>query len=101
MRVLRALWMRLLRLLGATRADGDFDSELASHIELHTEDGVRAGLSREEARRQAMIRLGGAEQMRQTYRERRTLPSIEAALRDVRSALRKLSSAPGFACAAV
>ena len=49
----------------------DFDAELESHVAMHTEDGIRAGLAPEEARRQALIRLGGAEQTRQAYRERR------------------------------
>ena len=52
------------------------------------EEGVRAGLSEEEARRQALIRLGGAEQTRQAYRDRATLPWLESFLRDVRYALR-------------
>ncbi len=43
MRRLRALWMRI-RQMG--RKQHDFDAELESHIALHTEDGIRAGLSR-------------------------------------------------------
>jgi ribulose bisphosphate carboxylase small subunit len=61
MRKLRALWMRLCGLFGARRED-DFAAELESHVAMHTEDGIRAGLSPEEARRQALVRLGGVEQ---------------------------------------
>lgn len=71
MRRLRALWMRLMR---AGRANTEFETELESHLGMHIDDGVRAGLSQEEARRQALIRLGGAEQARQAYRERKLLP---------------------------
>ena len=79
----------------------DFDAELESHINLHTDEGVRAGLSVEEARRQALIRLGGAEQTRQAYRERKTLPLIEGVAQDVRFALRQMRKAPGFTLTAV
>ena len=88
MHKLRALWMRFVGVLTARRAKDDFEDELAYHIELHIRDGERAGLSRAEARRQALIRLGGAEQAREAYRERNTLPWLESLLRDVRYALR-------------
>jgi hypothetical protein len=55
-RKLRALWIRLRGLFGARRSDEDFAAELESHVAMHTDDGIRAGLSPEEARRQALIR---------------------------------------------
>jgi predicted permease len=94
MRKLRALWIRLRGMVGAQR--DDFAAELESHIAMHTDDGIRAGLSPEEARRQALIRLGGAEQTRQAYRERRTLPGLESVFRDVRYALRGFRRSPVF-----
>jgi predicted permease len=95
---LHALWMRARHLL---QMHDDFDAELESHLALHTEDGVRAGLSRDEARRQALIKLGGVEQTRQAYRERRTLPWIESLLRDLRYALRTLAKHPGVTATAI
>ena len=88
MRKLRAMWLRIFH-ARPTRAD--FDAELESHVAMHTEDGVRAGLSPEEARRRALIRLGGAEQTRQAYRERRGLPWLEGCGRDLRYAVRSLA----------
>ena len=83
MQKLRALWMRLRGLTHAGQAaEEDFAAELESHVAMHTEDGVRAGLTLEEARRQALIKLGGAEQTRQAYRERRTLPWVCAGVRE-------------------
>ena len=62
---------------------------------------MRAGLSRDEARRQALVRLGGAEQARQAYRERRTLPGLENLLRDLRYAIRTLGKHRGATAIAV
>lgn len=98
MRQLRAFWMRLF---GSGNAQADIDAELSSHIALHTEDGIRAGLSPEEARRQALIRLGGEEQVRQAYRDRATLPPVEGVLQDVHFAFRQMRKAPGFTITAV
>ena len=96
MRKLRAFWMRFVGMLTARRAKDEFEDELASHIELHIRDGERAGLSEAEARRQALIRLGGAEQARQAYRDRTTLPWLENLLRDVRYAMRGFRRNSGF-----
>jgi predicted permease len=101
MRKLRALWMRLCGLLREPQGDLDFEAELASHLAMHIDDGIRAGLSSEEARRQALIRLGGAEQARQAYRERRGLPWLETLVRDLAYSLRRLVRCPAVTAIAV
>jgi putative ABC transport system permease protein len=101
MRRLHALWMRLRGLFETVRAEDDFSVELEGHITEHTRDGVLAGLSEDEARRQALLRLGGAEQARQAHRDRATLPALENVVRDVRYALRGFRRNPVFAITAV
>ena len=98
---IRALWLRLRGMVDGEPANADFADELESHLAMHTEEGIRAGLSPEEARRQALMRLGGAEQTRQAYRERVTLPRLENILRDVNFALRQMRRKPGFTITAV
>jgi predicted permease len=96
----RAFWLRV-RGVFVRRTAVEFDAELESHIAMHVEARMRAGASREEARREALMRLGGAEQARQAYRERATLPPLESFLQDVRFALRQMRRAPGFTMTAV
>jgi predicted permease len=97
----RAFWIRFVSLFSTRKDDGDLDAELASHIDLHTADGVRAGLTPEQARRQALVRLGGVEQTRQAVRERRSLPWLESLLRDFGYALRTLGKHRGATAVAI
>jgi len=101
MRTLRAFAIRLRGLFRAKPSAADFAAEIESHVALHTEDGIRAGLTPVEARRQALIRLGGAEQARQAHRERRTLPWLEDLLHDLRYGLRMMARNPSFTAVAV
>ncbi len=99
MREFRAFWLRVLGLLNNRHAN-EFDAELESHVAMHVEDGMRAGLTREEARRRALIRLGGAEQTRQAWRERQRVPQLERVWQDARFGLRVLAKSPGFTATA-
>ncbi len=101
MKQLRAFWLRLRGMMSGDPQNQEFAAELESHLAMHTEEGMCAGLSAEEARRRALMKLGGAEQTRQAYRERVTLPRLENILRDVNFALRQMRRKPGFTITAV
>jgi predicted permease len=90
MRTLKSFAKRLRGLFQSHRAEDDFKAELDAHIAFDVDAGIRAGLSEAEARRQALIRPGGAEQTRQAHRERRTLPWLESLLRDLAYGIRTL-----------
>jgi predicted permease len=95
------MWVRLLGMVKRTRTEEEFSAELESHLALHVEDGIRAGLSTSEARRQAQIKLGGAEQALQVHRDGRGVLWLENFVQDVRHGLRTLRRSPGFTITAV
>lgn len=101
MRKLRALWLRFRALVGGRDSDQDLADELESVAQMHVDDNLRAGMTPEEARRQALIRLGGMEQVRQSVRDQTGLPSLEGFGRDLRHAARVLLRTPSFTTVAM
>jgi macrolide transport system ATP-binding/permease protein len=101
MRRLRAAVFRLIGLVTRGRRERAFDDELDSHLQMHIDDNLRAGMSPEEARRRALLKLGGVESTRQAYRERSSVPFLEHLWQDLRFALRQLSKTPGVTATAI
>ena len=101
MRWLRALFVRLGGLFHKEPRERELADEMESHLQLHIEDNLRVGMSPAQARREAIMKLGGVEQTKENYRERRGLPILETTLQDCRYAFRLLRKNPGFALVAV
>jgi len=98
---MRRLLSRLIATFVQARRERDLSAELESHLRAHIDDNVRAGMTLDEARRHALLRLGGVEQTAVNYREQRGLPMLENTARELRHALTRLMRSPGFTGATV
>jgi predicted permease len=101
MRTLRAWLLRFRGLFNKPQRDRELSAELDSHLRNNIEDNLRAGMTPEEARRQALIKLGGVEQTKENYRDRRGIPWFESLLQDLRYTFRTLRKDRAFAIFAI
>jgi macrolide transport system ATP-binding/permease protein len=101
MRKLRAWLLRIAGLARREQRERTLAAEIDSHIAMHVEDKMRAGLTAGQARRDAILQLGGLESTKQAYRDRSTIPLLEALFRDLRFAVRQLRKNSGFAFTAI
>jgi predicted permease len=92
---------RLRGLFSKQKGENELTDEIQSHIEMQIEDLVRQGMSPEEARYVALRKFGGVDQVKETYRDQRTLSWIETFFRDLRYGLRMLRRSPGMTAVAI
>ena len=101
MRRLRRFLIRLTTSATRRHDEGRLREELDDHLARQTDDNMRAGLPAAEARRQAVLKFGAVEAIKEDYRDQQGLPFVEHLLQDVRIALRRMRQAPGFTAAAI
>jgi predicted permease len=101
MKSLQRFFARLSNLAAGSRADRRWREEMEEHLAQQTADNLRAGMSAAEAHRQAVLKFGAVEAIREEYHSELSLPFIETQLQDLRYALRQLAASPGFASIAI
>jgi len=94
MKSLRALIVRLCNLFRRKQQDREFAEEMESHLAMHIEDNLHSGMSPEEARRNALIKLGGLDRTIEEHRDRRGFQWIADLQRNFRYAFRRLTKSP-------
>ena len=101
MSLLRLLLARVRALGRSARADGDLDDELRAYVEERAASYERQGLAPADAKRAALVEVGGVEQVKERVRDVRVGSAVEAGARDARYAARVLRRSPGYALAVI
>jgi macrolide transport system ATP-binding/permease protein len=101
MRRLRAWMLRLQGLWPNSKRERELADELEGHLQLHIDDNLRSGMPPDQARREAIVKLGGIEATKEACRDRSSLPFLENVLQDLRFAIRQLGKNPGFTFTAI
>ena len=95
----RALgWLaRLLSPVRRLRTNEEIAEELETHLALHIDDKMHAGMTREQAHSDAWRKLGGVARTTDEYRDQRGVPMIDTLSTDLTYGVRRLRKSPGFA----
>ena len=101
MSALRRALARMFSFLRKPSLDDDLEAEIAAHIELATQQNIERGLTPIEARRQALVRFGGMDLVKDQHREARGLMKLDILFQDFKYTVRSLCRDRGFTIIAV
>jgi putative ABC transport system permease protein len=93
--------LKVRSLFRRRQAEQELDEELRLHIESRTEENVSKGMNPAEARRAALLSMGGVEQAKEACRDQRTFLFLDTVFQDLRFAARSLMTRTGFAAIAI
>jgi putative ABC transport system permease protein len=95
-------WLnRFANFFRSRELDRDLEEELQFHFEARMRDNMAAGMSREQARRDAAARFGNRTLAKERTREANTFGWLESFARDLRHGCRMFAKNPGFTAVAV
>src|SRR6266852_1630666 len=89
-------WRRICACARPGVIENGLDEEIRFHIDQQTQKNLRAGMTAEEARRQAFVKFGGMERVKESTRDEFRPALLEDLLRDLRYGVRALRRAPEF-----
>ena len=87
---------RLRALFAHASVEQELDDELSFHIAREVEKYERQGMPHEAALRRARLEFGGVEYIKEGSRDARGTARLESIARDLRYAIRSLTSRPAF-----
>ena len=85
---------RLSSVFSGSRHERHLEEELDIHIELATEENVRRGMTTDAARREAILKLGGRDSVKELHRDAHGLPVFENLVQDLVYGARQLRRNP-------
>src|SRR5688500_5976409 len=89
-------WYRLRSIVRRNAVEAGPHEEMRVHVGQQTEKNIARGMTPAEARRQALIRFGGVERVKEDTRDEFRPALFEDVVRDLRYGARALLRAPGF-----
>jgi putative ABC transport system permease protein len=96
-----SLFRRVTNLFRRSELDQEIEAELRSHIEMRTTDNIAAGMSPEEARRDALLRFGNRVDLKERVTAADAQMFLDSLWQDLCYGLRVLRKSPGFASVAI